>query len=255
MPLVTGNRHLRKASAWRCGATLIELLVYMGIASVILTTILMLFRSSGRSYDKAAQSYILTEEALSGYRTIQTDLRETSLGSLTVTDSGFSMISARNPKAPDTFAISPYGVPQWQSYLVYRFEPEPKKKDRYTLVREMNVPVKAPILPLPFSDKRPMQSQAAKVVIRDLLPPGKAVQKGRRGFEVIEDSESHGGAQLSFLRRGSKGELKPSSTHPSQGDPLGNTGMVKLELRFLGYSEETGHLNYAELHLHVTPRN
>jgi type II secretory pathway pseudopilin PulG len=235
--------------------SIIELLVYMAISSVVLTVIIMLFNASGRSYDKAAQSYILTEQALSGYRTLQTDLRETSLSSIVLEEDGFTMISARSLDDPGRFVISRYGVPEWSSYIRYRFGPEGDKKNHYKLGREIITPSKAPIVPLPYNTSITGEVQKQRVVINGLLPPGKSVQQKERRYELVDAADSPGGARLSFLRTNSIGELTTSQVHPADGNPKGNTQMVKIELKFFGYSEETGHLDYAEVELVVTPRN
>lgn len=237
------------------GFTIIELLVYMAIAGVVMTTIMLLFKASGRTYDKAAQSYILTQQALAGYRALQTDLRETSLGSIVLEEDGISMISARSLDDPGRFLISRFGVPEWTGYIRYRFQPEGDKKNHYCLSRELIGAKTPPVLPLPLESGPDDDVKLQRVVINGLLPPGKAVSLKKNGYEMTDSKDSPGGAQFSFLRKDSSGDLQPSQTHPCDGDPAGNTGMVRVELKFFGYSQETGHLDYAEVGLTVTPRN
>lgn len=242
----------------RRGFSLIELSVYMFISMLILSAIYMVFLASRSGYQSAKTSFQLSEEAEIAFRTLQRDLRETSLGSIRSARGGASMVSARNPEDPGPFPITAAGVPQWQSYVFYTLVPVDDQVG--TLVRwtapgpaGQVLPLAATTPPFPILDGRHRSE-----VLHSLLLPGKTVEIRNGLAAVVEDAQAPGGFSLGFLRTDdSVSPVNPAERTDEQHDgwSRGNTRMVRVDLQVLSASSETGKIGYTHFDLVVTPRN
>lgn len=234
--------------------TLIEIMIYATISLMVLSTILGVYLASLRLFRTASSSYLMSNEALSAYRTLQQDLRETSLSSIVVADQGFAFVSARDPEKPAEFRVSRFGVPQWTSAVYYRLEPQDGRY--HHLVRyasKLDRPKAIPAPPAFVSG--PISTSHRRVVMRYLLPPGKGVQAGSDGYRLVDRAKEKGGARLGFLVRDEQGQLSDTPTHPSANDGRVTTGMVRLDLKLIDPGSQSGKLNYLEYSLVVTPRH
>lgn len=246
----------------RRGFTLVEMSVYMFIALLVLSAVYMVFLASRSGYETAESSFELSEEAEIAFRTLQRDLRETSLGSIRSAPGGASMVSARDPDHPEPFPITPAGVPQWQSYVFYCVVPQDDQVGN--LVRWTSRGEAGQVLPLattaaPFPILNPAHRAE---VLHSVLLPGKAVRVDRDVVQVVDDPAAPGGFALRFVRTDAQGAETLSLLNPSQQDDAkerswskGNTRMVQVDLQVMARNSETGKVGYTEVDLVVTPRN
>lgn len=128
-------KRTKKKSPW--GFTLVELIVYMVIFLVLMSTVLTVFSFVQRSYKKAVGSIDIEREAQTAYNWLKKDLSSTSLSSIRVYPNhnksgdprwvGVSMISAYSIPAGGSneipkFQMSQYGVPLWKKFVFYTIE-------------------------------------------------------------------------------------------------------------------------------------
>jgi competence protein ComGC len=265
------------------GTTLVELLVYMMILGLVLTAIYALFRQSNLVYQDAESSFVETEAAQVAMRTIQRDIRESSLVSITpftgLKDDeppmGVSMLAAREADNPERFHINRFGVPEWKSRVFYAQEPGGGTTGslyRWTepLPEKLGLPKGSELPNWPIRYK-----STARVMLFNVVRPNWAPKQQDDGsWKIVEDTKIEdpvrGGFAVRFYRKfdGSKSEANialadnnPSMHYDTDASPrsfkqsLGNTKLVQVHLRVADTNPQTGKLNYFDFFLRVTPRH
>lgn len=243
------------------GLTLAELLVVLFLSTLILGVLGMIAMAARGAYRTASSSYLLSREATTAFAFLRLDLEETALGSVRTYKDGFTMATARDPEQGHQLSFTPFGTPKWYGHTCYALEPQGKDTSRLVRwVRKQSfadgVPLASPFPPLPLTN--PVDR---RVVLRNLLSPGLAVQERNGAYRVVADPRSPGGAHLTFVRRSARGreysDENPASHQDRErpGWSEGNTRLVQVDLKILEVDEESGQVGYMELNVRVAPGN
>lgn len=231
------------------GFTLAELMTGTFVATLVLGVVLSVFVLGRGAWRSAQASYMLSREVGVALATLRADLEETSLGSVRVSEkpSGLSMATARDG---ESLLLLPSGAPRWRGHVLYVLDPEGRL---VRWVREEAGPGLLPrVCPVP-----PWPTVAGRVVMRHLLPPGKAVVDGR----VVDDAASPGGFVPRFVRRdsGRRTLSVDGPTRYTDGErsdwSKGNTLLVQVDLQVLEIDEESGLPSSLKMDVVAVPRN
>lgn len=238
------------------GLSLIEVMTGAFVASLVLSVILTIFLVGRRVWHSAHSSMLLSREMGTAMLLLRRDLEDTSLSSVAVRD-GLSMATARDKDG--TLQLTPAGAPRWTGHVLYTLEPA--GPNRANLVRWMrSEPAVAPwpsrVPPWPVREAVRQQ-----VLMRNLLPPRRALREVEGRWTVVDQAGSPGGLAASFVRRGPEGRSlsthNPTAFTDNQraGWCAGNTLLVQVDLTVLEVNSETGAVNSMDFQLRVVPRN
>ena len=270
------------------GYTLMEVIVYMFIATLMLTIITGIFYSMSRSYSHAAASYDVQREVYVAAEQIRRDISQTSLNSIVVyhhegnNHPGVSMISAYHDEKIKAcvykryFKMSDYGTPDWSEHIFYGVIPrEPMRQEvgtpfqgkvgdlvRWNLSFDKRdnplYPFPSEVLPSQYKTKK----RPVKVLLRGIPLANAPGIKGMEHFST--DSEDYGGFQVAFIQqeKDDDGKVKKetlSSTNPtklkSKKDTDKTSEMVQVNITNIYVSERTGNLSAYSFSFSVFPRN
>ncbi len=271
------------------GYSLTELIVYMFIASMMLTVIVVIFIFMSRSYSHAEASYDVQREIQTGFETIRQDLSQTSLNSIVVYPSGtetnmsgVSMISAQQEVKLDGepprrfFKMSDYGTPEWGEHIFYTvLLRAPKKQEigtpfqgklgdlvRWNLAFDKTnnplYPFPTDIKPSDFMTKR----QPVKVILRNIPLANSPEIPGMEHF--TSNLRDYGGFQVGFIlqEKDKNGKIiKESLTNknPVKETLRSKTNetslLVQVNVTNVNISDRTGNLSARSFSFAVYPRN
>lgn len=253
------------------GVTMIELVVYFGLAVLISVLLFNFFYYGRRTYEAGSQSFLAGTEAEAAIRYLKFDLSATTLGSVRVYPNpgqpseaaGLSLISAHDYSS-GTFQIGPYGAPQWSKYVFYTVEKGSGGK--FNLVRWEQVRQPASLLAAATSILPSAQTDKKnrRVILRGIAPAGFA-------HKAMKDPLGPaGGFQVTFVRSDGQGELKserpgesltvwnPAQVTDGSAAGLtfaGNTRLMEVSLTFVLPDSTTGKESAVHLPFRITPRN
>jgi type II secretory pathway pseudopilin PulG len=247
----------------RSAFTLIEILVACILAVLVLGVVGRVIWMAMSLEEEISSSYLVRQDADVAFRTLQDDLRLTSLSTIRVdsADRGFSCASPLLERDRASFEISEYGVATWKSWVHYTVSPT--SKELGDLVRWE--------APYPADEREPRPSTLSPWEIgeaKQSLLPG-VVQAGigvitappPESYEElgpVTSEKGGGGLRVRFFRR--DGSL--STTNPSQasddtvpGWSDGVTMLVDCQLQVAEKSTQTGRWSIYTLNFRVCPRN
>jgi prepilin-type N-terminal cleavage/methylation domain-containing protein len=251
--------------ARRDGYTLIEIMIASAMALVVLGALIRVFLFARGTELDVRSSYLIRQDADEVFRRIQDDLRLTHLASIRVGDGdiGFSMISPLQNSDPSTFALTPYGVAQWKTWVHYSVLAEGDQTGN--LVRwELPVP-DGTADGIPSTGDLSQPGEQKQSLLPDVLLPQAAIlpSSGPGTFSTVGTAKgnSAGGLRLRFVRRdGGKESL--STSNPAQSSDSdqkdwskGNTGLVDCSLAVGDQSSESGRWSVYQISFRVCPRN
>lgn len=270
------------------GYSLTELVVYMFIASMMLSLIVVIFVFMSRSYSRAEASYDVQREAQTGMEMIRRDLSQTSLNSIVVypdsdeKNSGVSMISAQHDEEVAGgakrryFKMSDYGTPDWIEHIFYTVIPRaplrqeigtPYQGKLGTLVRwhlsfdQQNNPMypfPTDIKPSDFMKKK----QPYQVVMRNIPLANAPEIDGIDHFKG--DLRNYGGFQVAFIRqeKDNKDRVKKETLSDKNPAKLAmrletdkTSQLVQVNITNVFISNRTGNLSARSFFFTVYPRN
>jgi hypothetical protein len=112
------------------GVTIIELMTYAFVVSILLAGMLACYKSYREFYAGAVGSYLISSEFEPGLRALRRELKETALVSLRAYPNklvssarpGLSFISGRDWDRPTQLNISPHGAPEWDKHVFYTMD-------------------------------------------------------------------------------------------------------------------------------------
>lgn len=161
----------------RRGFTLIEITIYAFLSLLVLMTVYAVFKSGRDAYSTVTDTYLLGKEAEAGLRTLRSDLQETALSSIRITDrsdgdSSLSMISPRKYGSGD-LGVTDLGAPRWQKYVFYTAVPERNGQTASLIRWEQAVTGGSQVLPTASTADPDGITDAGqkRVVIRNLYKP------------------------------------------------------------------------------------
>jgi type II secretory pathway pseudopilin PulG len=238
--------------------TMIELVIYFGLSTMVLGTIFAVFFSGQSNFEATSSSYLVSQDAEASLRWLKADLQEAALSSIRVYPNsssptsapGLSMASPRN--LDNEFQISKFGSPLWSTYVYYTLDDE-GKLTRWMEEHEFNGVPKA-------STKKPETTEGRereRVVLRNLVQPGDELAE-------LGTLSERGGFDFQFVRYTSDGEEVLTSLNPAQvttvvdsGDaPEGNnTRLVALLLTVAMSNFRERNVSYVQLPIRVVPRH
>lgn len=247
------------------GMTLVEILVASAMALVVSAALLRVFWFARTTELDVRSSYLIRQDADIAFRRVQDDLRLTHLASIRLADNdnGFSMISPLQNADFSTFALTPYGVSQWKSWVHYTVEASGAELGN--LVRwELPCPDgTADGIPSKADPTQPNDTKQS--LLTGVLLPGVGVlpPTGPGTFSTVGVTPhgTTGGLRLRFLRREKDSEVL-STTNPTQSSDSdkndwskGTTGLVDCYLRVGDFSTESGRWSVYQINFRVYPRN
>jgi hypothetical protein len=210
-----------------------------------------------------SSSYLVRQDADIAFRTLQADLRQTSLSSIRVDsgDRGFSCASPLLKRDKSSFEVSEFGVAVWKSWVHYTVTPT--SNELGDLVRWE--------APYPADEREPRPStfnpweigESKQSLLPGVIQPGLGVVTSPppESFEEIgpvSGKDGGGGLRVRFFR--SDGSL--SQTNPCQasdetvdGWSRGVTQLVDCQLQVAEQSTQTGRWSIYTLSFRVCPRN
>lgn len=247
----------------RRGFTLIELMIYVGLASVALLVVTSLFVISQRTQRQTASSYLVGGRFASAVETIRRDLQATSLVSVQAYPNsghrdeppGMAFASAYAVDGPnqDSLVVNRYGAPDWVTHVYYSVVPHTRVTGQLVRWRQaMSSPDFIPTLPTQLPSA--VASDDRHVLIENVLLPGASVEGVGTGGRMVMDQ--HGGFEVTFVRRrgGPDGEEYFSTESPRAGPPADNTRLVRVVLRTL-QNERSSTPNFCEFEILAHPRH
>jgi type II secretory pathway pseudopilin PulG len=221
----------------RRGFTLIELVIYFGLAVVTLGVVLSMFTLAQRTQRQTYSQYLVGGSLSSTIRLIRRELQVTALSSIKNEEGvpGFSCASAFD--GDGKFTVNGYGVPHWQKHVYYQL-------DDTALIRWSKDIPNANLLPSPSDTNLANANGDGRSVMSGLLPANTAVG------EVYAGSP-YGGLEINYVRR-ENGEDSLSNTNPrdSQDYEL-HTRLVDVTLRTF---EDRSQPDFSEITFRVCPR-
>lgn len=240
----------------RRGFTLVETLIAISIGIVVSLAVFRTYELLLRLGASTSQSYLLSQEAGSAIAQIRHDLTETSLASIFLNKDG-TEFSLASPRVKGEVQWSPEGVVSWETNVFYTLA---KDQDNTGKLMRWESPRGADKhrVPLPFHQVHPATPKAAKMLVQNLLLPGKAVslQNGE-----VSDDPGLDNAVLGFVRRDNQGRRTLSKINPtrqsdaqSPGWSAGSTGLVEVSLRVLEEGIK-GKNSYLDVRFTVKPEN
>lgn len=271
------------------GYSLTELVVYMFIASMMLTIIVTIFLFMSRSFSHTAASYDVQREIQTGTEMLRQDLSQTSLNSIVVypsgtgtSPSGVSMISAQQEvketgKPPRRyFKMSDYGTPEWGEHIFYVVLERPPLK------QEIGTPFQGkmgdlvrwnlsfdkssnPLYPFP-TDIKPsdfkVHRQPFKMILRNI--PLATAPEIVNMEHYTTNGRDYGGFQVGFIQqeKDKNGKVikerlsnKNPATQSSRSQTSETSLLVQVNITNLYVSERTGNLSARSFSFAVYPRN
>ncbi len=232
------------------GATLIELIIYMFLLSIILSLVFRIVVLNKKQSSKPMASFNVQQEFIFAQDALRQDLKETKLSTVKIYPNpdhpnatvGISLIS---PRTIDTNEIktTPYGTPYWQKIIYYYLEKDPKREDVAYLVRKEGVisglpsanPKASPYEPA----KAPYDKRRKKIIARFIMLPHKRVP------ELNMTTGEYGGFEVFFLNPEGEKSITDFYDHP----------IVGVNLIFKYTSPTTGKNTVMEFPIKVYPRN
>lgn len=233
--------------------TLVEILTGAYVACLVLAVILTIFVLGRRTFHSAQSSILLSREMGTAMLQLRRDLEDSSLGSVHVQD-GLSLATPRDFQKTGEIQLQPSGAPFWTGHVLYALDGS--KLVRWVRLQSSVLPLRSPVSPWPVQGAVRQQ-----VVMRNLLPRGRALREVDGRWTVVDDVSSPGGFVARFVRRETRGRTL-SADNPAaftdserQGWSAGNTLLVEVDLTVLEVNSETGAVNSLEFDVRVVPRN
>ena len=224
------------------GFTMIELVVYFALSSIVLLTLVGIFKISNRSQQATYSSYLVGGRTYSALSVLRRDLQNTALSAIEAYPQKGSSSEPPGMSCPSPFGfsgdekgqlqISPHGSPDWQKMVHYTVQKTSGKVG--SLLRWSSefkpdnfLPERAPGLP------SAIQGDQGNALLEDVLLANQAVTGVGEGGQYTTGPA--GGFEIQFVRRegGEAGEESLSSANPRGEDARGNTRLVQATLRIL----------------------
>lgn len=207
----------------RKGYTLIEMIVYMGMAALLLALVAAFFKISRRQYEASSSSYLIGQEATTAIQWVKRDLQETALSTIRITREGsanpgmpsMSMIASGKGDEHRRFAVSRFGTPEWNRHVFYTLD---KDGDLHTWtkpLKDLETPTR--FLPKPTladpSDRSNGDNQ--KVLLREVMQPNQKVQMDGKDAPFPQMTD-WGGFKAGFVVYDADGKEHVISENPSE---------------------------------------
>lgn len=226
----------------RNGFTLIEIVVYCGIASLVLGIIVSMFKIAGRTQQQTYSQYLVGGSLASTIRLLRNELQSTALASIKAhpeaggTAPGLSCVSAFDKDGK--FTVNGYGVPLWQKHVFYHLGSDGSLSRWQQPIQDPNM------LPAPSATLPSQLGSDGRSVMSGLLPPNKAAAS-------YYPSTKFGGFEINFVRR-TNGDDSLSQVNPADSkDYATHTRLVQVTLRTF---EERSEPDFSEISFRVCPR-
>lgn len=221
----------------RRGFTLIEIVVYFGLAVVALGVILSIFTVATRTQQQTYSQYLVGGSLSTTVRLIRRELQATALSSIMNEEGvpGFSCASAYDNDGK--FTLNGYGVPNWQKHVFYRL-------DDGALIRWSQDMAEVNMLPSPTAIALAEAGGNGRSVMSGLLPANKAVGS-------LFEASPYGGLEISYVRR-EEGVDSLSKVNPRDSEEYDtHTRLVEVTLRTF---EDRSEPDFSEIRFRVCPR-
>jgi hypothetical protein len=224
------------------GATLIELVIYFALSSLVALTIVSAFRIATATQQATYSSYLMSGRTYSGVTVLRRDLQNTALSAITAYPNASDSSEAPGMSCPSPFGfegerqgelhVNPYGSPEWKKMVHYTV----KKKGNHvgTLLRWSKKIDSKDLLPLKGTlSPSQVEGDQGRGLLEDVLLGNQTVDGvGENGQFQTGPS---GGFEVQFVRRegGEDGPESLSTENPSTQEASGNTRLVEVTLRIL----------------------
>lgn len=236
------STEIRKERGRGRGFTLIEMVVYFGIASLALGVIVSLFKIAGRTQQQTYSQYLVGGSMASTIRLLRNELQSTALASVQAypeaggTAPGLSCVSAFD--LDGKFTVNGYGVPKWQKHVFYHLG------SNGSLTRWQQPIAKPNLLPTPTSTLPSQLGSDGRSIMSGLLPPNKAAAS-------YYPSTPFGGFEVNFVRR-TNGTDSLTQVNPTKSKQYSShTRLIEVTLRTF---EDRGEPDFSEITFRVCPR-
>lgn len=223
----------------KLGFTLIEIVIYFGLAATALGILTSMFILASRTQQHTYSQYLVGGSLSSTVHLIRRELQATALASIKAYGNGtpgFSCVSAYD--SDGNFAINGYGVPDWKKHVFYNLDSDG------SLTRWTKDIASPNSLPLPSDDLPSTLSSEGRPIMAGLLPANKVV-------EDIYPGSPSGGLELSFVRRENGTDSLSPDNPAASSDYEQHTRLVEVTIRTF---EDHSNPDFSELTFRVCPR-
>jgi type II secretory pathway pseudopilin PulG len=163
---------------------MIELIIYIGLSGLLLALVVAFFKVSRRQYESASSSYLIGQDATTAVQWIKRDMQETALSTIHVTREAskhigmpsMSFVATTEENYPRSFAVSPYGTPDWNRHSFYSLSSDGELNRWDRPFGDLETPKR--LLPVPSTDD-PSNSEGGvnqKVLLRGVMVPDQQIK-------------------------------------------------------------------------------
>lgn len=224
------------------GATLIELVIYFALSTLVVMTIASVFRIAKSTQQATYSSYLMSGRTYSALTILRRDLQNTALSAITSYPNSSDNGEAPGMSCPSPFGaegerkgelhVNPYGSPEWKKTIHYTVQ----KKGNHVgaLLRWSKKIETTDLLPLKGTlSPSQVEGDQGKGLLEDVLLANQSISGVGENGQYTTGPE--GGFSVRFVRRqgGEDGPESLSAENPSTQAASGNTRLVDVTLKIL----------------------
>lgn len=200
-----------------------EMIVYMGLAVLLLALMTAFFRISRRQYEAASSSSLIGQEASLALQWLKRDLQETALSTIRITLEGsknpgmpsMSFIASGKDDEHRSFSVSRFGTPEWNRHVFYNLSRDGEISTWTRPLVSLTDPTR--FLPRPSSADPSDQDGAdnGKILLREIMQPNQQITIDAKDANFPKMTQ-WGGFKPGFVVYDTEGEEHLVAQNPAQ---------------------------------------